>query len=1012
MTKKLPGDDNTMDQVYRLMHDSAGSGIGLFTPDGVIISLNSTAAGLMNGKPEDFAGKSIYDFFPKEEADINISHLRVAAESSAPSVNEAKINLPEGAKWFQSDYNRIVDEKGNLIGIQVIATDITERKTAEDKLRKAENRFRALIENAPDGVVLVSAERKFTFASPAALRMFGYTADELSNLLPDELTYPEDLPLVHAELFKVFSDPSYIPTIRYRFTGKDGTLKWIESTFTNMTGNKDIHAIVINFRDITEQKESEEALRISQNKFQAIFVNNSAAIAIIEPDTTISMVNDAYCKMSGYTEEEVVGMSWTKQIYPDDLERLKEYNRQRLSNADGIPSNYEFRFYRRNGQLRHALIYVSLIESTRKIIAAFNDITESKKAEEEMKESESRLNRAELASRSGNWELHLDTQMMIASEGATLIYGVNKTILQYSDIKEHALPEYRKMLDDAMKKLVENDVPYNVEFRIKATDTGEVKDIHSIARFDKKKNVLFGIIQDITAKKAVENKVNLLAHSLESVSECVSITDHDDIIIYINESFCNTYGYNEDELIGKHIGMLRPTELPQEQVKNILINTLKTGGWKGEIMNKRKDGSVFPILLSTSIVRDEQDMPIAMIGVAIDMTEMNKNRYELIIAKEKAEESDRLKSVFLANLSHEIRTPMNGIVGFANLLKDSSLTNEKRENFIQVINSSSTQLLAIISDIVEISKIETRQVKVIKNRADIHHIIDNVFNNLSILAQKKEHVKLTSKKEIPAKVYFINTDEVKLQQVLSNLVENSIKFTDAGQVNFGYYINKTNEIEFYVRDTGIGIGKENFSLIFDRFRKIENKDLQFKGGSGLGLAISKSYVELLGGRIWLESELGKGTTFYFTIPNETVEVLHTNPEKPVETTIDLSEVVLLIAEDDPANFYFINELLSKTSVKILHAWDGQEALEIFRSNNSIDLILMDIKMPKMNGNEATLEIRKVNKQIPIIAHTGYLLEEDKQRAKKMGFDDYLCKPVNEEELLTAIGRFVGKKKKT
>ena len=540
MTKNQLSADNAMDQVYRLMHDSAGSGIGLFTPDGVILSLNKVAAGLMNGKPEDFAGRSIHDFFPKEEAEINISHLRMAAESSTPHIFEAMINLPEGAKWFQSAYNRIVDKDGSLIGIQVIATDITERKNAENTLLNAENRFRALIENAPDGVVLVDAERKFTFASPAALRMFGYTPDELVRFLPDELTYPEDLPMVHEELLHVLSDPSYIPTIRYRFTSKDGSLKWIESTFTNMIGNKDIHAIVINFRDITEQKEHEEELRISQEKFQAIFVNNSAAIAIIDPDTTISMVNDAYCKMSGYTEEEVVGMSWTEQIYPDDLERLKEYNRQRLLDTKGTPGNYEFRYYRRNGQLRHALIYVSLIESTRKIIAAFNDITEIRKAEDELKESESRLNRAELASKSGNWELHLNTLTMTASEGAKRIYGFEKGSMQYSDIRDKPLPEYRSMMDVALDDLIKKDMPYDVEFKIKVADTGEIKDIHSVARYDKQKNVLFGIIQDITSRKSAEKALqesNELNKSLlQTIPFGMDIVDEMGNILFISEN--------------------------------------------------------------------------------------------------------------------------------------------------------------------------------------------------------------------------------------------------------------------------------------------------------------------------------------------------------------------------------------------------------------------------------------------------------------------------------------------
>ncbi len=373
------------------------------------------------------------------------------------------------------------------------------------------------------------------------------------------------------------------------------------------------------------------------------------------------------------------------------------------------------------------------------------------------------------------------------------------------------------------------------------------------------------IKEDITEKKEVENKKNLLAHSLESISECVSITDNNDILMYVNEAFMNTYGYSEDELIGKHISMVRPKDFEMEHSINILSQTI-SGGWRGELINRRKDGTCFPLLLSTSVIKDDNKMPIALIGVAIDITEMKQKNEELLAAKAKAEENDRLKTAFLHNISHEIRTPMNAIVGFADLLNEPGLLPDQVKHFTQIIVESSKQLLSIITDIVNIATIEAGQERIHLRKINVNTICKMVIEQFRLKAETKK-ISLIFKSAVNERDSNIMTDETKLVQILTNLLSNALKFTDKGSIELGCQL-KNQLLEFYVKDTGMGIPIERQEEIFKRFHQLDITDNRHFGGSGLGLSISKTYVELLGGKIWISSEPGNGSTFFFTIVYE------------------------------------------------------------------------------------------------------------------------------------------------
>jgi len=504
-------------------------------------------------------------------------------------------------------------------------------------------------------------------------------------------------------------------------------------------------------------------------------------------------------------------------------------------------------------------------------------------------------------------------------------------------------------------------------------------------------------VQDISERKRAEEEILMLAHSLRSIKECVSITDINDHILFVNESFLRTYGYSEEELTGKHIGILMSDKTPSAIISEILPATLK-GGWKGELINKRKDGSEFPIFLSTTIIKDKAGQILGLIGVASDITENKRKEEELLHSIKKAEESDRLKSAFLANMSHEIRTPMNGILGFSDLLKMPGLTGEQQGNYIDIITKSGNRMLNIINDIIDISKIESGQMDIFLSETNINEQTGFVLQFFKPEAHVKG-IQLSLRNGLHDEESIIITDREKLNAVLTNLVKNAIKYTNAGAIEMGYAL-KSGELEFFVKDTGIGIPKERQTAIFERFIQSDISDKMARQGAGLGLAIAKSYVEMLGGTIWVQSEPGLGSVFYFTLPCQKNSMGSPESGSPAQgkTAVCSSEsniphLKILIAEDDEISLLLLTRIVEVYSQHTYSVHRGDDAVDFCRSNPDTDLILMDIQMPGMNGYEATRQIRQLNQQVIIIAQTAYGMLGDKEKAIEAGCNDYIPKPI-------------------
>lgn len=552
----------------------------------------------------------------------------------------------------------------------------------------------------------------------------------------------------------------------------------------------------------------------------------------------------------------------------------------------------------------------------------------------------------------------------------------------------------------------EDSVDYLIE-----TKNGELKWVNDksypVIESDGKINGYTGIFMDISSQK--ESEIEIIAQKNRSEqlfsNSPVGIVQLDSkgIILNANKSFERMFGYVKQDIIGENLDQLIVPENMKEEAKTLYSETIKGLAINELSIRKKKDGSIIYVSIAGVPIKIYKENA----GFFVMFTDISKQKVTeeaLIKTLEKAKESDRLKTAFLHNISHEIRTPMNAIVGFSALLLEPGQSDETKKSFLETIVQSSNNLLAIITDIVEISNIEAKLVKISKEEINLNDTFEKIYSIFELKLREKTSA-LTLKVNVAEKLIKISTDKTKFYQVLSNLLNNAIKFTDEGVIEFGYSL-KNNYVEFFVTDTGIGIPEEQQSKIFDRFYQVEHSECRQYEGTGLGLAICKSYIELLGGNINVISTTGKGTSFRFTLPleNRNISVKKTTERVHAEDIIITKGKKILVAEDIESNFKLIKYFLSSLNIETIEAKNGKEALEYFRSNPDIDLILMDIKMPVMDGYTAIQHIRKINVDIPIIAQTAYA--DDKSHALDSGCNAFISKPFNKQQLLSVIKIFL------
>lgn len=763
-------------------------------------------------------------------------------------------------------------------------------------------------------------------------------------------------------------------------------------------------------KEILERKKKEESLLESQHLFQTLANVSPVGIFRTDSDGNTTYVNPKWIELSGLSSEEAFGNGWLNAIHPEDRGKLSESWVKHLKSKN--ESNAEYRFLRPDSSVVWVIgkavpeIFGNEVVG---YIGTIIDITERKATEEALVESETKYRQLVTRSPDGIFIIDLQGKFLSANKSIceSLHYTeeelLSKKLLEIVPEQYHSL--HKQRLTSVLKGVSTNA---EAEYEVVGKDgMGHFVEVISVPYYKGKEIVGFqGIARDITdrrqAEKILKESEEKYHRIFENVQDLYYESSMEGKILEVSPSITGLSHnqYVREDLIGKSMFEF----YSDSEDRLLLLSALKEKGRVNdfEVVLKNKDGSSIPCSISAKISFDNQGNPEKIIGSMRDISDRKRAELDLIQARDKAEESDRLKTAFLHNISHEVRTPMNAIIGFSNLIANPDLTPEIRNEFIHIVIQSSNQLLSIITQIVNMATIEAGQASVFENEISLNSIFRMLFSQFHSEADRK-NISLKYHTVLPDDDDKIRTDDTKLIQIFSNLLSNALKFTKQGDIDFGYFL-KDNYLEFYVEDTGIGIQEEMHEEIFKRFRQLETNLARKYEGAGLGLSLSKAYVELLGGKIRLTSKVGEGSIFYFTIPFHKViqDKIHV---KGVASKIELGPehtITLLVAEDESINVLLLDKYLSKANIEVIHALNGVEAVEICRSSKNIDLVLMDLKMPVMNGFDAVRKIREFLPDLPIIAQTAYSSESDQEKAIACGCNDFISKPFGAEELFALI----------
>jgi len=904
--------------------------------------------------------------------------------------------------WVEDHVWQNENENPDSIFYEGIIRDVTERKQAELALQESESLYRNLMERLPDGIYKSTREGKFVDVNPAMITMLGYDSkEELMDIDIKTQLYFEPSDRENQVLNEKDENIGV-----YRLKKKDGSEFWVEDKVRyslNEKGEILFHEGII--RDITERKLAELALQESESLYRNLVERLPDGVYKSTHEGKFVDINPAMVKILGYeSKEELMGINIKTQLYFESTERqsdvvnedLETIGVYRMKKKDGSEIWVEDHGWFSRDEDVNILYHEGIMW----------DITERKLAELALQESESLYRNLVERLPDGVYKSTHEGKFVDVNPAMVKMLGYeSKDELMAIDIKTQLYfkPSDRESLV-LQEKLEEMGI-----YRLKKKDGSEIwVEDHGWYNMDEHGKILFheGIMRDITERKLAEDALKESEEQnrtiLQTAMDGFWLVNRQGQLLEVNEAYSQMSGYSAPELLSMRISDLEAIESGDE-TRDHIQKIIEQGETRFESRHLRKDGSLFDVEVS---VKYQPARGGQLMVFLHDITNRKLKEQELIKAKEKAEESDRLKSAFLANMSHEIRTPMNGILGFADLLKTPDLSGEEQQEYIRIIKKSGERMLNIINDIVDISKIESGQMKVNLSETKINGQTEFLYTFFKPEVDKKG-IKLTMKNGLSEKESIIKTDKEKVYAILTNLVKNAIKFTSKGSIEFGYTLiagqHAAPLLKFYVKDTGFGIPANRQQAIFDRFIQADIADSMAFQGAGLGLSISKAFVEMLGGTIWVESQEGKGSSFYFTLPYnvESKQVPSVNPV-PKNEKDQIKKLKILIAEDDETSEILMSMAIRMFGKEILNVRTGVDAVEACRNNPDIDLILMDVKMPVMDGYEATRQIRRFNNKVFILAQTAFGLVEEKEKAIEAGCDEYISKPLDIASLRNLI----------
>lgn len=853
---------------YHGIFDDNKDGISIFflNPDNTVsnfIEANKAAYELIGFTKEEFLSMNIFDIKHHEKPEFFVNAFSKLKRKGFFNT-ETKIRRKDGQP-VDVDLNIQTIKYNNQVAIMIIIRDITSRKMVEFALKESETRFKMLFEKAPIGYQSLDEQGNLVDVNETWLQMMGYQKEEVIGRWFGNFVTPDFIETYVRQCNQVRQQQQVHAELElYKKNGKIIRIQ-IRGFVGHFPNEKTAHLHCV-LSDITELHNASKAIADEQILLRTLIDAIPDMIFVKDILGRKLISNKADLALLGLTDEkEVIGktdlelfendMAW--QFYHEDLTVI--------STAKPI-INKLHTYVKPDGSRR--IISSTKIPLTSEsgaiigLIGVSRDITREKLSEQKITQLSKGIEQSPssiiITDITGNIEYANPKVEEKTGYKSEEILGKNPRIFQsgYTSIEE-----YKKLW-----KTIKSGQEYHGEIQNRKKN-GEIyweSVLISPLRNDEGRIVNYiAIKEDITSRKKYELELSKLNIAIEQSPASVIITDTEGVIEYVNKKFVLTTGYKADELIGKMVRILKPGHL-DDALYVELWNCLYSGKeWRGEHLNRTKNNINYWESVLISPAKNQEGKITNYIILSEDISDRKKMEHDLIQAKEKAEESDRLKSAFLANMSHEIRTPLNSILGFSDLLADQNLDTRTRLEYAGLINTSGTNLLAIINDVLDISKIEAGQITLTESLFSASELVTEIKKEYSYKARTKGIELKVSLPENSGAIT-IKSDEVRVKLVLINFVGNALKFTDSGYIEIGITQNG-DEIRFYVKDTGIGIAKEYHEKIFERFRQVEGAQTRRYSGNGLGLAITKNLAELLGGRIWVDSEPGKGSTFYFAV---------------------------------------------------------------------------------------------------------------------------------------------------